>query len=158
MSWWQAYTAVPFADGGRSLAGCDCWGLAVLIHARHLGVTLPDRPGVAARDGQAIHGLAAAGLAEPCWMAVTPGLEQPFDLAVLWRPYRDAMGVTRTGPIHCGIVTRPSFLVHADEDTGVTEVSYQPMHWSLHARRIEFHRWQGNLACEGCARTSEEAA
>lgn len=143
-SWWSSWTGLRFADRGRSVQGVDCWGLVVLIYASHVGVSLPDRPEVSSLDSQAVNTAARHGLAHGPWEEVQPGTEQGFDLAIVWRPYRDAMGGVRVGPIHCGIVTRRGFLIHADEDAGVTAVPYAPEpHWSLNSRRLQCYRWRG---------------
>lgn len=147
MSWWEHYRGLPFTDRGRNLEGVDCWGLAVLIHGRHLGAVLPDRPEISSLDGIAVNQAARDGLAAGPWQEIAAGYEQSFDLMIVWRPYRDAQGGTRMGPIHCGVVTRKGFVLHADEDTGVVEVPYAPEpHWSLHSRRFQFYRWQGDTA------------
>lgn len=32
---------IPFVDGGRSIDGADCWGLAYLFYKNELGIDLP---------------------------------------------------------------------------------------------------------------------
>ncbi len=41
MSWSDAYLGLPYADLGRTRAGCDCYGLARLVYADRLGIELP---------------------------------------------------------------------------------------------------------------------
>lgn len=151
MSWWQPYQGLPFRDRGRApWPGVDCWGLVRLIYARHLGVDLPDSPDTASHDSVMVNAVVRAGLTTEPWRGIAAGSEEPFDLAIIWRPYRDGLGLTRTGPIHCGVVTRPQHLIHADEDTGVIELAYAPYpHVSLASRRFEFFRWTGDMGPRG---------
>jgi cell wall-associated NlpC family hydrolase len=41
MNWTSDYIGIPYADGGRSHLGCDCWGLVWLIYKEQFGIELP---------------------------------------------------------------------------------------------------------------------
>lgn len=139
--WWSWLTAVPFRDRGRGPDGADCWGLAMLVYGHHLGIALEDRPGLSSHDPAGVRAAAMRGLSQGSWNRVQAGREAPFDLAVVWRPYRSTSGGLGIGPIHCGVVTRPGRLIHCDPDCGTTEIAYAPEpHLTLQSRRIEFFR------------------
>lgn len=35
------YAAIPFAEKGRDMTGCDCWGIVYLVYRDLLGIELP---------------------------------------------------------------------------------------------------------------------
>lgn len=37
----RQYVGIPFLERGRTLTGCDCWGLVRLVLAQEFGVELP---------------------------------------------------------------------------------------------------------------------
>ena len=41
-AWAGKYLAVPWLDRGRTLSGCDCWGLVRLVLHEEAGRELPD--------------------------------------------------------------------------------------------------------------------
>jgi len=40
--WLNDYIGIPYTYGGRSMAGVDCFGLAILIYKNEYGIDLPD--------------------------------------------------------------------------------------------------------------------
>lgn len=38
----EKYTSIPFVDGGRTLKGCDCFGLLKLVYENELNIIVPD--------------------------------------------------------------------------------------------------------------------
>lgn len=100
------YVGIPYLDRGRSIAGCDCWGLVRLVTAELRGVTLPSyvERYVTAADRRAIESLIRGELAP--WAIIAAGQEQPFD-AVLMREGRV--------PRHIGLVVEPGRLLHVSE-------------------------------------------
>ena len=62
----MTWAGIPYAAGGESRSGADCWGLVRLYAREELGVVLPD----IGRDGDAWH-LAAGQVADTGWQKVT---------------------------------------------------------------------------------------
>ncbi|MCW1934126.1 C40 family peptidase [Pararhodobacter zhoushanensis] len=114
MSWSDRFLGIPFADLGRTRAGCDCWGLACVIYRHELRITLPDYLGgyASADEHREIAALIAGETAAPLWQPVT-GPAAPFDIAVFRR------GRFAT---HVGVVIRPGLMIHmAGEDQSKVE-------------------------------------
>ncbi len=86
---------IPYLDRGRTPAGADCWGLAVLAHAL-VGVELPayaDYQDVTRRERHELAAIINAHRSE--WTEIPAGQEQPLDLVLL-----RVMGC----PSHVGVV------------------------------------------------------
>jgi cell wall-associated NlpC family hydrolase len=126
----DAFVGVPYLDRGRTMDGCDCWGLVRMVMAQLASVQLPsyDEAYVTAADRRAIDGLIAGEL-EP-WSMITSGQEQTLD-AVLMREGRFAR--------HIGLVVAPGRLLHVEE--GRTSVIEPYRHGRLAARLLGFYRY-----------------
>lgn len=106
-AWWESYLDIPFRDGGRDRAGCDCWGLVRLVWAEQRGRELPawDAYGTV-RDRAAIAPLLSAALpvfeplAEP----------RPFSIAL----FRSAVSV-----FHVGVMVDESRMLDIETAAGV---------------------------------------
>jgi cell wall-associated NlpC family hydrolase len=44
--WSGDFVGIPFVANGRDRAGCDCWGLAVIVYLARCGIILPSYDGV----------------------------------------------------------------------------------------------------------------
>nr|WP_241427669.1 NlpC/P60 family protein [Fertoeibacter niger] len=118
---------------GRSRAGCDCWGLACVIHAELTGIRLPDYLGYGSVDEHAeIAALIGGAQASPLWRPVSLDEAQALDV-VVFRRGRHAT--------HIGVVIRPGLMIHmADEDCAKLSV-YLTGPWK---QRLAGHfRWAG---------------
>lgn len=131
MHWSARYVGTPFADRGRSIAGCDCWGLAFVVFAAELGIAIPDY--AQEYDGPA--DLASLGpliggerLARP-WRAVT-GVPRAFDIAIFRRGRIDS---------HIGIVVNSRQMLHvARGDCGKIE-AFADRPWNVRLSGIVRH-------------------
>jgi len=95
MRWSDAYIGIPKANHGHGFDGCDCRGLAKLVYARELGITLPSyREFFASReeraeiDAQALPALDAETAARVLRVTLRPlkwGIESPFKDAMSCR-------------------------------------------------------------------------
>ncbi len=83
MSWSNDYIGLPYVAHGRSRAGVDCWGLAVLVYREVLGIELPTYTGYASPDERAeVAALVDGATESPLWQAVPAGEAQPFDVVL----------------------------------------------------------------------------
>ncbi len=83
MSWANAYIGIASVDLGRTISGCDCWGLARLVYANELQISLPSYAnGYACSDErQEIAALINDARATGPWL-IRQGYAQCFDLLV----------------------------------------------------------------------------
>ena len=96
---------IPYEDRGRSTKGADCWGLVRLAHRTLTGGDLPDYSATYA-SSDAPEGAAAAvrrHQADGLYAPVEPGEERQGDIIVL---------KVAGWPAHCGMVTRPGWMLH----------------------------------------------
>jgi cell wall-associated NlpC family hydrolase len=101
----DSFVGIPYLDRGRSIVGCDCWGLVLLIFRELRGIDLPsyvDRYQTGA-DRAAISYLIKGEL-DP-WDQVADGTETSFDGVLI-----------REGsfPRHIGVVVTPGLMLHVE--------------------------------------------
>lgn len=121
--WTTPYLGIPFLEHGRDRAGCDCYGLLVLVYAELLGIELPAYSGAYLNTDERaeIASLIGARKHVGVWVAVED--PEPFDVALFRRgPYES----------HIGIVAAPGRMLHIPDD---------------HAKIEDFRtgRWGGRL-------------
>lgn len=114
--WWGPYIGLRHSD-------LHCWGLVRRVYADRLGVELPAFADIPPRDYRAVIGVMDRQAA--LW-AEADG-SQPLDV-VLMRAHR------RTS--HVGIITRPGWVLHTEEETDAVHESLR----SLAGRVIGFRR------------------
>ena len=124
MSWSNAYVGIPYADLGRSVYGCDCWGLARLVYGAELGIALPDyTDGYASAEEQAdVASLIGQETSTSIWSRAEE--HAAFDL-LLFRHGRHES--------HVGIYIEPGVMLHMATDD-------QSKH-----ERFEKGRWKARL-------------
>lgn len=125
----SAYVGLPFQDGGRDRAGCDCYGLARLVMAEQMGIVLPSYSGAYAtvEDRKALDGLIAGNMGP--WREIEPGSEKPGD-ALLMR-----LAGTES---HIGIVVGRGMVLHTERGAGSVIESYRESR--LRRRVVGFYR------------------
>lgn len=107
MSWSNAYLGIPYADMGRDRSGCDCWGLARLVYAEELAISLPayTEGYVSAEEQVEVASLIGSETRGPVWRKTL--MPQPFDL-LLFRHGRHES--------HVGIYVSPGVMLHMSTD------------------------------------------
>lgn len=133
MSWWGAYVGLPFVDGGRDRAGCDCWGLVRLVYRDCLGIDLPSYGEISARDLIRVARAMGDGQAAPCWAAVE-AVPVPYDV-VLMR----ARGASRS-VAHVGVAVDAARVLHTEAGRGAAVVPLS--HISVAGRIVGLRRYR----------------
>lgn len=131
MEWHAPYLGVPFEDGGRSLDGCDCWGLVRLIYARELRIELPSYGETSATDLIRAARAIGAGKDGEAWQDVPAGQLQPFDVVVMRYAGRQLVG-------HVGLAINPLTVLHVEASTAAVCVPLN--HWSIRERIACYRR------------------
>ena len=126
--------STPYAPGGSSLSGADCWGIVELWHTGVLGITLPDR---------AIHPAGHDGM--------QAGYEAAQDWIKIETPEDHCLVIMRAGRLnagHVGIFYQGSVL-HSDKSHGcVYEPISKPM---ISAKTTCYLRHRSNHECNRTA-------
>lgn len=113
--WSNKYVEIPFAEHGRSLEGCDCWGLACVIYKQELGINLPELLDYKnTKDSQTIAELYKEE--HQRWTEISEGGEKPFDILIF-----NVMGL----PTHVGIVITKGLMIHCEYGIGTHVTEYK---------------------------------
>lgn len=124
-AWCGAYVGIPFAPGGASRVGCDCWGLVRLVFRERWRIVLSGcEHGLDPEDRPAV---AAAFAAAPSrgWRRIDPSSAREGDVALL-----------RVGgaPCHVGLIVGWPWLLHAEAGTDAALDRLDGVRWS---RRLD---------------------
>ncbi len=104
----RRWMAIPYADGGRSADGVDCYGLHRMIVGELTGVWLAEWSGTT--DALEIARTLAGERAEGGWRKVDEGDERVADL-VLMTGVAGAGMAARVVPMHVGTVLQPPMMM-----------------------------------------------
>jgi cell wall-associated NlpC family hydrolase len=132
------FVGIPWLDKGRSIVGCDCWGLVWMVYRELRGIELPSYSEhyVTAADRRATARLIAGELDD--WQEIPSSEEIVFD-GVLMREGQF--------PRHIGIVTAPGMLLHVSE--GETSRIERYRSGILANRIVGFYRYRGESSEPG---------
>jgi cell wall-associated NlpC family hydrolase len=103
----RGYVGIPFVDGGRDMAGCDCWGLVRLVHFREAGIELPSYGEIAAADLLATARAMRDGAISEPWTKVTGAARRAMDVVLMRR-----LGDSGRAPVHVGIMVDARRMLH----------------------------------------------
>ena len=127
--WWNRYIGTPFKPFGRTLEGCDCWGLLRIVYREAFGIELPsyvsDYTATDAR--QELAGLIGQEVEANPWQEVAQGQERSGDAVLL---------ALQGYPCHVGVVTEPGRMLHILKGPGAVIESYRGVAWSKRFRGI----------------------
>jgi cell wall-associated NlpC family hydrolase len=131
--WVAKFTDIPFACGGRSREGCDCWGLFQLVSREQFGIELPTYGGLAwAPGGDDVAVARDAARHAALFTPVAPEDARAGDGLLL-----RVMGA----PMHVGVVVCPQWMLHVERGCNSVIEQYTAMHWKR--RVLGIYRYTG---------------
>jgi cell wall-associated NlpC family hydrolase len=138
LHWSAGFIGLPWADRGRTRAGCDCWGLVRLVYQEVAGIDLPsfDEAYVTAEEQSVVAAVIAdvrqGGRGASPWLEVA-GPAESLDL-LLFRCGRHES--------HVGVVVDPrrALMLHSQNRDQSRIESFDRAEWAR--RRIGFFRHQ----------------
>lgn len=131
MSWVHKYVGIPFKSLGRTVDGCDCWGLVRLIYQRELRIALPEYGEISATDLKEVSKhITENNDHEPWKVFVEP---KEFDVVVM-----KFYGSKRVG--HVGVIVNPNTrqLIHTERGFDAALVGCD--HMTIRNRVVGFRR------------------
>ena len=132
MNWAAPFVGIPDLSKGRSHAGADCWGLAMLVYREVKGLELPDYAAeyLSDRDQAEIGAIARREKAAARWRLVAEVKE--FDLLLFVVARHDS---------HVGIHVGPGQMLHVVKDDHAKIGRYDAAPWA--GRLVGAYRWVG---------------
>lgn len=106
---------VPHVDGGRTMDGADCFGLARLVVHHVAGVWLDEWSGTTSRFAIA-HRLQAEA-ASHGWREIPIGEERHLDFVLMTGVIGKGLAA-RTAPLHVGVVVEPGWMIDSEAERG----------------------------------------
>lgn len=131
-AWCENFIGLPYAPGGRSREGLDCWGLFALVWSEAFGRPIPDYDGPAWGRGASHEEVARAAEAfARRFTKIEPGQEREGD-GVMLR--------VRGVPMHIAMVVAPGLMLHIEQRCQSVIEPYTGLMWSR--RVLSFHRYE----------------
>ncbi|MCL2762236.1 MAG: NlpC/P60 family protein [Treponema sp.] len=127
--WVRKYIGIPFVSNGRTMQGCDCYGLVRLVLQNEYGIELPE---LSDNYTDALNCEQTARLfAEKLPVLTAAQIPAPEEKAVAV--------ITENGrPCHIGIVAGNRYILHANRKTGT--VCQRETHPGLQGRIEGYYR------------------
>lgn len=131
------FIGIPFENMGRTIKGCDCWGLITLIYQHYLAIQLPTY----VIDQFNVDKVKQAFLNEKLrWSIIDRNQVSLFDVAEL---------VIRTNsgklePLHVGIIVDDAYLLHTEKDIGSHLVRFKE-DFRIKSRIVNVWRYNADL-------------
>jgi cell wall-associated NlpC family hydrolase len=127
--WVKKYVGIPFVSNGRTLAGCDCYGLVRLVLRNEYGIDLPE---LSDNYADALNVKETARLfAENLPVLAGQKIPAPQERAVVI--------ITEHGvPAHVGIVAGGGYVLHTGIKTG--SICQRETHPGLRGRIEGYYR------------------
>lgn len=126
--WWNNYVGIPFKWLGNTREGCSCWGLVQLVLKE---VFHKDIPRMEELERQAMQGSVHTAPYQDLGLKVEA--VQSGDVVHMLGAYPE--GIL---PLHCGIVTKPGYVLHVETDS--TSIIEHYMRQPLQKRVLGFYR------------------
>ena len=128
-NWVKKYIGIPFVSNGRTMDGCDCYGLIRLVLSNEYGINLPE---LSNNYLDAINIQETAKLfAEHRPILAAEKLSKPQEKAVVV--------ITEQGrPCHVGIVADNGYVLHTGAKTG--SICQRETHPGLRGRIEGYYR------------------
>ena len=131
LAWVERFIGIPYADKGRSRAGCDCWGLMALVYREYLGVELPsyEEQYLNSAERKEIAAIVAREAKSALWMPVIA----PRELDILWfrRGRYDA---------HAALWLKKGLMLHMREEEASKVERFDVPEWE--SRVTGVYRWR----------------
>jgi len=127
--WVEKYIGIPFVSNGRTLEGCDCYGLIRLVLKYEYGIKLPELSNDYSNANNVKE--TAKLFAEYRPIIAAEKLSKPEEKALVV--------ITEHGvPAHVGIAAGPGFVLHTGAKTG--SVCQRESHPGLRGRIEGYYR------------------
>ena len=112
----KQWTGIPFVDGGRARAGCDCYGLVRLYFLEELQLELPAYGETPAEDVARSTAAIDAALEDGAWRTIGRLEAQRGDVGLMWGFERVKGRPVKTRR-HVGVMVDGRHMLHVEEST-----------------------------------------
>lgn len=109
-NWWNNYVGIPFKWNGSTREGASCWGLVCLVYKEVYKIKLPRYNEL---ESQIESGAGSFSDFAATGVQVNLADVRAGDVLHMWGFYKGKRRAT-----HCGVVTEPGFVLHAEEVVG----------------------------------------